>query len=1142
MPHLFLSFFGAFQAYIDDRPVSHFRSANAQGLLAYLALQSEKAFSRDVLAALFWPYDEESRARKNLRQTLYQLRQLLADNDDQPEPFLLVTRQTIQFNPAGNFTLDVQQFLSALATNDLPTAADLYQGELLAGFTSGGMDFEGWLRLERERLHRLALGAMETFARQQLVDEDWPAAATTARRQLSLEPWREIAHQQLMIALARMGERGAAIAQYATCVNALQVELGLEPSAETQALNAAITAGEYAPAPQPRIAPSVIKEEQTRSIDAAEGQESARAWHRTHSSPPESDQQTNNINERLFMAMKKAFSDRGEYERFLWFNFDLDIDDVVAPDDNMNDVHFKIIDWFEDRNQLPELVRQASAEREFVKELLVLSKEIDKLAQQQTKQREAPSFPAPAYGTGETNRQEEAALLVAGKAPETRVRTFLPPAGMTEHQGQKILLSKVKSFWIEGVLKQALWGNPALQIAREYVPTAVANPWQDVVPALNMSPQPVTLDKSVRDLFVETDRSLLILGDPGAGKTVLLLELARAMINEAETDIHLQIPVVFKLSSWANKELPLAQWVVEELNEKYLIPRKMGQEWLANNRLMLMLDGLDEVESDKQVHCVQAINDFRQANGLVPIALTSRTLDYEAINVQLRFGGAIRLRPLTATQADAYLRAANPHGAELVQTIAEDATLREIVQSPLMLQVLSKAFGPGTTSLSGRPGDRSEIRQLPKENILQILLETYVQQMFQHMAEDSRRHSEPARQWLSWLANRLSMHNQAIFLIEGMQPDWLVERSRRWQYLLITRLTLGLLIGLVLWLFGLIGGQMGVVDHSMSSLLIAGRVDVPIVWIDLVMSLLINLMYGLFVALVDIYFYERRLGRKRQDAEDWLRLGVIALVVGIVALIQLAIWGERPVLLVLQVLGAAFMFVLMVHFAFGQSYEDDIDTVEALSWSWQASGRGLFPAVLVGVAFSVVIWQLAPAITTLPQILFLIGVPIAILVLLLLGLRQNRIETKVEPNQGIRLSARNALTGSGLVGIVTGILATTGGLFLSGQGLAVGSAFGIFAGIVAALIGGLIYGGFNVYNHLVLRLLFHVSGRIPRDFVPFLNEAVRHVLLYRVGGGYIFIHRLLQEHLAQQDQTGGPPSDKTWPAVPLEMNESLRTS
>lgn len=266
MSQLEVSLFGTFQVKLNGKPLPNFRSVNTQGLFIYLILQAERPFTRETLATLFWSDVPDSTAKKNLRQTLYQLRQLLhkkkaAEEKEKIEdlrsaskssvasvakkPFLLVNRQTIQWNPDSDYALDVQHFLADLAHGDLQTAVGHYRDELLPGFTCDSLEFENWLRLERERLHRLALTALDDLTERQIAQSDLVAAQASARRQIGLEPWRESAQRQLMRALALAGDRSAALAQFALCRQALDEELGAPPARETVTLAAQIEAGVF---------------------------------------------------------------------------------------------------------------------------------------------------------------------------------------------------------------------------------------------------------------------------------------------------------------------------------------------------------------------------------------------------------------------------------------------------------------------------------------------------------------------------------------------------------------------------------------------------------------------------------------------------------------------------------------------------------------------------------------------------------------------------------------------------------------------------------------------------------------------------------------------------------------------------------
>ncbi|MCA9952172.1 MAG: winged helix-turn-helix domain-containing protein [Anaerolineales bacterium] len=214
MPKLDLSFLGGFQVLLDQRPLTRFRSAKNQGLLVYLACNSDKPISRETLAALFWPEASEKDARHNLRQALYRVRRLLNSSD---EAFLLINRQTVQFNATADYLLDVEQFTTAVDANNLAEAVEYYAGDLLPGFSCSSEPFEVWLRGQREYLHQLALEAMLQAAEDGLQAGDYNAVVVMAQRQLVLEPWREPAHRQLMQAHALMGDHSSALAQFERC-------------------------------------------------------------------------------------------------------------------------------------------------------------------------------------------------------------------------------------------------------------------------------------------------------------------------------------------------------------------------------------------------------------------------------------------------------------------------------------------------------------------------------------------------------------------------------------------------------------------------------------------------------------------------------------------------------------------------------------------------------------------------------------------------------------------------------------------------------------------------------------------------------------------------------------------------------------
>ncbi|MCA9979289.1 MAG: hypothetical protein KDD89_00585 [Anaerolineales bacterium] len=256
MPHLAISLFGALRVAIDQHAVQNFSTTKVQALLAYLAVEQHRAHERSALAALFWPDQRPELARNNLRQTLFRLRQALGDQQHS-EPFVALTRTTVQFNADCSHWLDVAQFTTAVKrlphttpqdTPQLTQAVTLFQGDFLEQVTLGdSIEFEEWAIVQRQWYRQKMLEACHQLANHHLLAGQPAVAQEFAWRQVALEPLREEGHRQVMEALAWRGQRSAAVAQYERCAALLESELGVGPAPETQALYQQIVSGAWPP-------------------------------------------------------------------------------------------------------------------------------------------------------------------------------------------------------------------------------------------------------------------------------------------------------------------------------------------------------------------------------------------------------------------------------------------------------------------------------------------------------------------------------------------------------------------------------------------------------------------------------------------------------------------------------------------------------------------------------------------------------------------------------------------------------------------------------------------------------------------------------------------------------------------------------
>jgi DNA-binding SARP family transcriptional activator len=233
MARLELMLLGGFQARLVPGGAINLPTRKAKALLAYLALPAGRPHARDKLAALLWGDVPESRARSSLRKALFWLRQALTDTKA-----VMADAETVELR-AGAASIDVGEFERRVAEGSataLAEAADLYQGDLLAGLTLREPPFEEWLVGERERLRELLVKALARLLTHQLQAGRTDSAILTAVKLLAVDPLQEPVHRTLMRLYTEAGRRGAALRQYQACVTFLERELRTQPEEATKAL------------------------------------------------------------------------------------------------------------------------------------------------------------------------------------------------------------------------------------------------------------------------------------------------------------------------------------------------------------------------------------------------------------------------------------------------------------------------------------------------------------------------------------------------------------------------------------------------------------------------------------------------------------------------------------------------------------------------------------------------------------------------------------------------------------------------------------------------------------------------------------------------------------------------------------------
>lgn len=380
-----------------------------------------------------------------------------------------------------------------------------------------------------------------------------------------------------------------------------------------------------------------------------------------------------------------------------------------------------------------------------------------------------------------------------------------------EQRNRRQLIQNVRRNWVGlrdedgnithyGFLYDALRDVP-LEIGLKPTPTHAANAagYEESIPELesfnvswlgqinplrflrrDQQPQLVAnTSQSIKRIFHDVDEQLLILGKPASGKTILMLQLAERLLEEAERDPIQRIPLVFNLTSWAAKQPDdLTDWLREEMRQQFSVPDKSARKLIQDNKLIYLLDGLDEVAEAHRAACVTAINAFMKPSNAPkqPVVICSRTEEYEALSERVGTHNAIQLLPLEQDQFATYLKhgGVSEHVAtNLMSIITANDAIWQQSRKPLFANILIDTYR-----------DRTRVKQPeatdPLAQIHELIIAPYVARQLS-AASDKPCTDAQANQWLNWLGWQMRERELTVFYVEMLQSDWLVDTgSAKW--------------------------------------------------------------------------------------------------------------------------------------------------------------------------------------------------------------------------------------------------------------------------------------------------------------------------------------------------------------------------
>lgn len=453
------------------------------------------------------------------------------------------------------------------------------------------------------------------------------------------------------------------------------------------------------------------------------------------------------------------------------------------------------------------------------------------------------------------------AWIASRKASDKPIGEYNPtPAEQTRNR--QVMIDRTHA-WIDDQLDQRLYQAVLMSLGMIWR-AAVLRPGSMRLRRPGEMERPVPAHVPTVELFDEAQHRLLILGEPGTGKTTMMIDLAHTLVEQARNDATLPIPVVFNLSSLIEPEQSLDDWLVGELRRNYDVPEKLALFWLAHEELTLLLDGLDEVHADRRSGVVAKLNQYRSEHLAPSLVICCRNNEYTELSAAgsaLEDVDAVVLQPLTRDQTEDYLAGLDgPEPQRLWNALKGDTALLEVADTPLMLNVMLLAANE--LDWGALPSDRGP------EAVRSHTYDAYIRSMLARSRGTGRRYPvDKTLHWLHWLAGEMLVHSQTVFLLERMNRSWFNRPSQRSVWNLLVALVFGLLFGLVFGLtigpvFGLTVGLAGALNYALLWGLFLTRGDIDIktrqrfklersmLAFGLVSSLVLGILFGLVVALV----------------------------------------------------------------------------------------------------------------------------------------------------------------------------------------------------------------------------------------------------------------------------------------------------
>ena len=153
---------------------------------------------------------------------------------------------------------------------------------------------------------------------------------------------------------------------------------------------------------------------------------------------------------------------------------------------------------------------------------------------------------------------------------------------------------------------------------------------------------------------------LVVLGEPGAGKTVLAIELLIRLLEHRKRNKSIPVPVLVSAAAY-DTQLAWDKWLAGHLGQRFTISEATATRLVRDGQILPLVDGVDEMDpvagvASRAHALIGALNASIRGRNRAPVVVTCRRAEYLALRRGVDRATHVEIVPLTGDEAADYLR------------------------------------------------------------------------------------------------------------------------------------------------------------------------------------------------------------------------------------------------------------------------------------------------------------------------------------------------------------------------------------------------------------------------------------------------------------------------------------------------------